>query len=63
MSINLAAPTTMAIGGLLPIVFTIWVALKAAMRNYDATSRRLATTCCILLIIASYSLFKMLGLN
>lgn len=63
MGMNLPSLGTVAIGGLLPIIFTIWLTLKIAMRSYDLTSHRLATACCILLLIAFYSLFKMLGLS
>jgi hypothetical protein len=63
MSINLTSSGTLAVGALLPVVFTIWLTLKAAMRNYDLTSRRLATVCCILLIIAGYAFLTMIGLG
>lgn len=63
MDINIQSSGTLVAGVLLNMAFFFWLTLKAVMKSYDHTSRRLAAVSCVLLIIAFVSLMKALGIG
>lgn len=63
MSINLTASGALAAGVLLNIFLVFGWAIKAAMKSYDNTSHRLAAISFVLLILATVSFIKALGIG